>query len=239
MNSYVEVNLICSTLISVSAHLLANNFRKSKQNKHKIILISIIYNLLGLVCYNSLKAVILIHIWMCITLYQYQIKALLEAHFVILFWLTIAVYFLDATVVNMVLFIPSTSIMWVGFVLVLLVSILLIENVLKSLVFQQKFEMDIELEINGKTYQCHGYLDSGNTLLFNELPVIFLSDTIGVDLFGLESYPVEYQTIEQSMICLVYLCKIRFEGNEKEAYFGIIKDFGNHIDCLLNVALFH
>ena len=60
----------------------------------------------------------------------------------------------------------------------LLIVIELITRSIKSLILLKKYRYKVRVEIKNKIYNLSAYFDSGNTLKFKDLPVIFLTDEL-------------------------------------------------------------
>lgn len=111
----------------------------------------------------------------------------------------------------------------------------IITRSIKSLMFLRKYRYNVRLDIHNKIYNTSAYFDSGNTMKFKDLPVVFLTEE-------LKDKNVSYERILVEGIgkeCSDYLKgKIYFEDKEKEVYFAYVKKRSfNGCKCLLNVYL--
>ena len=111
----------------------------------------------------------------------------------------------------------------------------LITRSVKSLIFLKKYRHQIKLTIHNKIYNLSAYFDSGNTLKFKDLPVIFLTSELKDKNVEYEKILVEGIGKENSE----YLKgKILFDNKEKEVYCAYVnKKSFNGCKCLLNVYL--
>lgn len=127
-----------------------------------------------------------------------------------------------------------------GFFYILLcpLLILIIEVItrsIKSLILLKKYRYNVKLTIQNKIYNLSAYFDSGNTLKFKDIPVIFLTNELKDKNFIYEKLLVEGIGKQESH----YLKgKIVFENKEKDVYCAYVKKKSfNGCKCLLNVYL--
>lgn len=127
-----------------------------------------------------------------------------------------------------------------GFIYILICPLLLliielITKSIKSLQLLRKYRYTVKLTIKDKIYNTNGYFDSGNTLKFKDLPVIFLTNDFKDKNVSYEKILVEGIGKASSE----YLKgKILFENKEKDVYFAYVnKKSFNGCKCLLNVYL--
>lgn len=117
----------------------------------------------------------------------------------------------------------------------LLIIVFLISKSIKSLIFLKKYRYKVKVFINDNSYEIEGYFDSGNTLKYKDLPVIFLTNEM-------KDNSLTYEKILTSGIGKQesdYLKgKILFEDKVKEVYCAYVnKRSFNGCKCLLNVYL--
>jgi hypothetical protein len=117
----------------------------------------------------------------------------------------------------------------------LLLIVEIVTRSIKSLVLLKKYRYNVKLIIQNKVYSTNAYFDSGNTLKFKDLPVVFLTEELKDKSISYEKLLVEGIGKESSE----YLKgKIYFEEKEKEVYFAYVKKKSfNGCKCLLNVYL--
>ncbi len=118
---------------------------------------------------------------------------------------------------------------------IILIIIELVTRSIKSLIFLKKYRYEVKVTIKDKIYNLKAYFDSGNTLKFNNLPVIFLTDELKDKNIDYEQFVVDGIGKENSE----YLKgKILFKNKEKEVYCAYVKKKSfNGCKCLLNVYL--
>ena len=117
----------------------------------------------------------------------------------------------------------------------LLLIVYLVTRSIKSLVLLKKYRYEVKLTIENKSYNLSAYFDSGNTLKFKDLPVVFLIEELKDKDASYEKLLVEGIGKQNSE----YLKgKIIFQEKEKEVYFAYVKKRSfNGCKCLLNVYL--
>ena len=139
---------------------------------------------------------------------------------------------------------PSASIKLIFLPIPLLIGYYIL-NILKNKYINFKYSYRTQLKYNSQIVSLKGYLDSGNTLLVNGIPVIFIKKSIQINLINSNKIPIEYITVNGKVNKQDgYLGKIAFKvKNEiiiKKVIFSIVA--GEHsfhnCDCLLNAYLF-
>jgi len=118
---------------------------------------------------------------------------------------------------------------------ILLIIIEIITRSIKALVLLKKYRYEVKVTIQNKSYNLNAYFDSGNTLKFKDLPVIFLTNELKDKNVEYEKILVEGIGKESSE----YLKgKILFDNKEKDVYCAYVnKKSFNGCKCLLNVYL--
>ena len=128
----------------------------------------------------------------------------------------------------------------IGFLYILIAPLLLIivnliTRCIKSLIFLKKYRYKVKVTVNDTIYDIDAYFDSGNTLKYKDLPVIFLINE-------LKDKKLKYEKMLASGIGKQeseYLKgKIIFDDKEKDVYCAYVnKRSFNGCKCLLNVYL--
>jgi len=118
---------------------------------------------------------------------------------------------------------------------ILLVIVHLVTKSIKALMFLKKYRYQVKVIVNNQSYDISAYFDSGNTLKFKDLPVIFLTNEF-------KDKNIKYEKILTSGIGKQesdYLKgKILFQEQEKDVYCAYVnKKSFNGCKCLLNVYL--
>ena len=103
------------------------------------------------------------------------------------------------------------------------------------------YKNDVILLLNGKKYKIKAYFDTGNVLLYNQIPVIFMIENaspISKDNFKIE---ILAKTINGNKMYFAKEVLISLDGSEeyKCSYLCLIKkDSFNGCELLLNAYLF-
>lgn len=118
---------------------------------------------------------------------------------------------------------------------VLFVIIWIITKSIKSLIFLRKYRYNVTVTINAKVYKLSAYFDSGNTMKFNDIPVIFLTEEFKERNIKYNKLLIKGVGEENGE----YLKgTILFENRVKEVYCAYLnKRSFNGCKCLLNVYL--
>lgn len=117
----------------------------------------------------------------------------------------------------------------------LLLIINIITKSIKSLILLKRYRYNVKLTLDDENYEVSAYFDSGNTLKYKDLPVVFLTKTMKKKNLTYEKMYV--RGIGNSYSEYVK-GKILFENKESEVYCAYVKKKSfNGCDCLLNVYL--
>jgi hypothetical protein len=130
-------------------------------------------------------------------------------------------------------------------VLLLFIPILLIyiiSFILKNKIVIQHYKYQVYLKVNNNVYKIKGYLDTGNTLITNGKPVIFVKEKILINENLINGETFKYYTLnnktrtEQGYEGEIMI-KINYKKIYKKIIFSIVSDeyYFNNCDCLLNV----
>lgn len=117
----------------------------------------------------------------------------------------------------------------------LLLIVNLVTKSIKSLIVLKKYRYNVKVNIENRIYEASAYFDSGNTLKYKDLPVVFLTKELKDNKLKYEKFLVSGIGKESSEY---RKGKIIFEDKERDVYFAYVnkKNF-NGCKCLLNVYL--
>ncbi len=124
-------------------------------------------------------------------------------------------------------------------------SLLYLSLLIKRKISKVNYEYNIELLVNDQRFKMKGYLDSGNTLMINNYPVIFLAKKYKY-LLNLENekYSINVATINaQEMLDNSIKGKISFKVKNRQVSYEVLISISNNrehfhdYDCLLNLNL--
>lgn len=113
----------------------------------------------------------------------------------------------------------------------------IIFSIIYKKVKYNKFKIKCFIRVNEKLYKGYGYYDSGNSLLFNDKPVIFINDKCVfnngevINVKGINNYMFKY---------LAYKATLIIKGNIKDVYVVFINQNVDFCNCkfLLNKYIY-
>lgn len=119
-----------------------------------------------------------------------------------------------------------------GFINIVVIEIILFS--IKSIKLLSNYKMNVEVEIDGEIYKVNAYMDSGNTLIKEDLPVIFLND------YYLEKKANEVMEISGVGVrkCKYKRAKVFINNNYINVICALVNDMNfKGCNCLLNIHL--
>jgi len=130
----------------------------------------------------------------------------------------------------------STFLLFIPIIIIYVLSFLLKKQ---FLILHYKY--DVYIKVNDNIYKLKGYFDSGNTLLCNGKPVIFIKKYILINENLKKSEIIKYQTLNHTIREEIgyegqLIIKINYKKICKNIIFSIVSDdyYFNNCDCLLN-----
>ena len=113
----------------------------------------------------------------------------------------------------------------------------LVFNIVFKKIKYSKFKMKCFIRVNEKLYKGYGYYDSGNSLLYDNKPVIFIKDKcvfnngIVINIKGINDYTFKY---------LAYKATLIIKGNIKDVYVVFVSKNIDFYNCkfLLNKYIY-
>lgn len=122
------------------------------------------------------------------------------------------------------------------FIFIELVNIILIEIIffsIRSIKLYLNYRMDIDIRVNKDFINVKGYLDSGNTLIIDDLPVIFLKEEYFND-YGYKEMIVKGIGYNK---CKYFVTEVIFNNNKRKVICASSKNGFKGCDCLININL--
>jgi hypothetical protein len=139
-------------------------------------------------------------------------------------------------VINKPLSTLTTILLFIPIIIIYLISFILKKE---FLLFHYKYI--VYIKVNNNTYKLKGYFDSGNTLLFDGKPVIFIKKNILLNEKLKNGKNIKYYTLNNNIReDIGYEGEIIIKVNQKKIYkkiiFSVVSDeyHFNNCDCLLN-----
>jgi len=216
MSSYIEITFLTNYLISIFAYYFSAYFSLSKAKpKFFYILIGIEHfihicsdNLIFFGLYevsmytylfyrNPKKGIMFICIkYLCFfTLFKFMNGSFHLSH-----------YYVNANK-NML-----------GIWILLLLFIILLKNKWNAYLLVSDFIYDVYFYTN-RPFHILGFLDTGNQLKVNEIPVIFVDCVFKDRFMNLPSQQIDVYTIHSIKKRNVYLCEVKIKGYKKQSYY--------------------
>ncbi|HEY8445043.1 MAG TPA: sigma-E processing peptidase SpoIIGA [Bacilli bacterium] len=149
-------------------------------------------------------------------------------------------YLLELSLTGIVTSFKMTGMMLI-FALVIVIILIIIQSFKKESIFINHFKYNVSVTFLGKQLSLKGFLDTGNLLTINNMPVIFINQK-----FYNHNIPIykitNIQTINQEKQITCYLPEsfyitIGKKKIEKQVVISFAQ-LGNDFDCLLNYHLF-
>ncbi len=239
MKTYMEVTWLLMFCIAYCSHVVACSLVFSVIPRKKIVLVSALYALCALVGVESLVGIILIELIQCILIYRRNIKCMLQMQLIRMFFVALAQWSISAYLKHWIIFIPKTSHQWIPYLMGIGIFHVVYQYILIPRIQRQRFEVEVQIELYGKTLKCLGLIDTGNSLHHQHLPVLFLSDKYDEYVNSFEGELIQYRSIQHQHWCKIHPCKIEIGGAKKLAFVSMSTQLNKPIDCLLNSRLFY
>lgn len=242
MNAYLDLSYIFHLLLCISGARFSKTISNTSFSRKKLIFFEItsmsIY--LNVLIFSEVSYYLNILYYLIVFLFLYKKNFFIPLiSFVFSYYSQIAIIMIFTNGIYLykgALMIHNP----LGFFYVLICPLLLfvvdiITRSIKALVMLKKYKYSVKLNIRGKSYTTNAYFDSGNTLKFKDLPVVFLTEELKDKNVNYEKLLIDGIGKSSSD----YLKgSIIFDNREKEVYFAYVKKKSfNGCNCLLNVYL--
>lgn len=124
----------------------------------------------------------------------------------------------------------------------IVILLIIIQSFKKESIFLNKLKYNVSVTFLGKSHNLCGFLDTGNLITVDNMPVIFINQKYYKD--ELKIYKIiSVKTInnEKEIICYTPDSFYLYKDNKKIIKKVLIAfaDLGNEFDCLLNYNLFY
>ncbi len=249
MNVYLDlsffVNLITHALCLFYLYLMYELKNKLYKNILIIFFLSIIVFTLPLFTINSIVIYLIYDILILSVFLPKKKKFFLIFTYLSIYYILIALAQLinkgiivkgQILIINKPLSTLSIFTLFIPIIFIYLFSYLLRKEILIM-----HYKCYAYLKINGHIYKLKGYLDSGNTLLSNGKPVVFIKENILKYEKLKNGEIIKYYTLNNSYREEVgyegeMIIKYNFKKIYKKIIFSLVSDdyYFNNCDCLLN-----
>lgn len=242
MEAYIDLSYIFHLLLCVSSTRLTKIITGIKVDRKRLFLLEIssVVLYINVLLYGSSSS------YLYLVYYGIFFFLFFRKYFIKLFFSFLFSYYSQISIMRiftndlylyrgvLMIYRPIGFIYVLGCPLILLL-IEIITRSIKSLILLKKYRYIVKLTIRDKVYDTSAYFDSGNTLKYKDLPVVFLTEELKDKNVSYERILVEGIGKETGE----YLKgKILFENKEKDVYFAYVKKKSfNGCSCLLNVYL--
>jgi len=242
MNAYIDISYIFHLLLCISSIKFMKIISSKTLSRKKIVILEITSLILYLnVLFFTKQSVIYNMFYLLLIFYLFYKNKFLLPLFSFIFsyysQLAIITIFTNGIYLykGIIMIHNPNSFFYILIAPLLLIIVELITRSIKSLVLLKKYRYEVKLSIRDKIYNISAYFDSGNTLKYKDLPVIFLTNELKDKNVEYERLLVEGIGKESSE----YLkAKILFNNKESDVYCAYInKKSFNGCKCLLNVYL--
>lgn len=242
MNAYIDISFIFHIILVLFSNRFVKIFTNKTIGKIKLIFLIvtsiIIYFNILLFANFSLYLNTFYYIFIFIVLYRTKFITPLLSYIFSYYSLvsiirifTNAVYFYKGVVLIAVPY----AFFYILFVPLITLIIELIIKSIKAIRMLKKYRYNVKVMVGDNTYLINAYFDSGNTLKFKNLPVIFLVDELKNKK---ETYSEMYISGIGKETGEYKKGKILFDNKEKDVYCAYVKKKSfNGCKCLLNVYL--
>lgn len=242
MDAYIDLSYIFHLLLCISSIKFCSILSSVKFNKKQLILLEItsVFLYFNVLILNSNAFVLNILYYFVLFVFFFKRSAIKGlAVFIFSYYSQVSLIRIFTNKVYLykgvlMLFSP-TGFIYILMCPILLIIINIITKSIKSLMLLKKYRYTVKLAIQNRVYNTSAYFDSGNTMKFKDLPVVFLSEELKDKNVSYERLLIEGIGKETGE----YLKgKIYFEDKEKDVYFAYVKKRSfNGCKCLLNVYL--
>lgn len=240
MSSYIEVTFINNVLIMMLSLVLAHYLLLDRMSRRTMLRYTLAVSLLAVLCWNSFSPLLMLgaEILSCVFWFKLHVKVFALAYSLrLLFSLTCYVLY-GGSFHLLIYFVPTGTYTILYFWVIAGIAFAASMRKWKYYITQAQYIYETVLWAGQKKFHIYGYLDSGNVLTYNEIPIIFAVSRF-YEYFKNENIElVVMNTMNQTSSVRVYPCELQVRGCEKQSAYicfdrqGVIP---MHCECLLNL----
>ena len=250
MNIYLDLSFIANIVIHSLALLYVYIMFEFKNNFLKniliVLLLSIIVLSLPYFIIDNIYIYLIYDLLILIALLPNKQKIFMIISYITIYYILIGLAQLfnsgiivktQMIVINKPISTLSVFLLFIPVLLIYVISFLLKKSLL---IYHYKYI--VFLKVNENIYKIKGYLDTGNTLLKDGKPIIFIKEKVLLNEELKDSVNFKYHTLNNKMREEKgYEGEIIIKYNYKKIYkkiiFSLVSDeyYFNNCDCLLNV----
>jgi len=234
ITTIIDLTIIGNCIIYICTfYLMSYIFDFKVLFKDKVVL-----SLMTLVCATFFLFNVNLHIYLLIYLILFIFRFKKKFYYLLIYYFLIYTYFSflmiqsPNLIARYALLHLSKSSSFV-FYLIPLINILLIRYIVllyRMMIKKMKYKYKVVVSIGNKIYQCSGYYDSGNTLIHNLKPVIFM--------YGIEGEEeIKYDCASSSKTSKYVTGSVFVNGKGYDVYVASSARMFNGCSVLLNALL--
>jgi len=239
MDAYVDISYIFHVLIIFTLPYFYKRILNEKMKKLELILLIIFslllyFNVFIFESYNYLNLLFLFVVF----LFIYHKKFLkYYSLYLFVYYSNVSITMLFSNniyLLNGIVFLGSpNAFLYIVFELVNILIIEIIMLSIKTIKLYKNYRMKVKIKLNESYINFIGYLDSGNTLLVEGVPVIFLKE----EYFIKDNYKEMVVNGIGKSKCKYFKTKVFIDNKEKEVICASSKKGFKGCDCLININL--
>lgn len=249
MDIYLDLsffaNIVVHSLSLLYVYIMFEFKNKIYKNILIIILLSIIVLTLPFFIIDEIIIYLIYDLLILIALFPKKQKIYLILSYISIYYILIglAQLFNSGIIVKTQMIVINKPISTLSvFILIIPIIILYILSfLLKKSFLIYHYKYNVYLKINGNIYKFKGYLDTGNTLLKDGKPIIFIKEKVLINEDLKDGINFKYHTLNNKMreekgYEGEIIIKINYRKIYKKIIFSIVSDdyYFNNCDCLLN-----
>lgn len=240
MESYVEVTFLNDVLIGVLAFYGSAFFSLSKMQTRSFFLFLLIEQLFHIFCFDE-RIYFLFYLYeiffYCFLFYHQAKKGVM--YFCLKYLLMFTCFKLFGGSFHLFHYYVPTTIRIYGLWLLFILLIVLLKEKWSSYLRVSDFIYEVNI-IADKKIKVRGYLDTGNTLCVQDIPVLFLDESYALFFQSFNQKKISYSTLNKKEEINVYLCEVRIDRYKSNQYYiccdkKVLLEW--NCRCILNVEI--
>lgn len=241
MESYIEVSFIHNVMIIVLSQMMAGYLSLRPIPLKKQLLYACSISFYGVVSWfiNAWIGMILVDLFFLFLFYRYTLKTYLFALSFRILWYLTCIVCLEGSFHNGMYF-PSIYSSILMFWVVLILLFLLLYQKWNVYMIQSSFVYSCTIKKGNNDKKMKGYLDTGNLLIYESYPVIFMDKKYQSLFLDTTIKSIEMETMQSQSKIEVCEASIQLEYQKEQKVFICFKDqfyLPFHCELLLNIEL--
>lgn len=240
MESYVEVTFLNDFLIGVLAFYGSAFFSLSKMQARSFFLLLFIEQLFHILCFDESLFFLfyLYEIFFYFFLFHRQPKKGVM-YFCLKYLLMFTCFKIFGGSFHLFHYYVPSSIRIYGLWLIFVLLIVLLKEKWSSYLRVSDFIYDVTI-IGDKKIKVRGYLDTGNSLCVQNIPVLFLDESFVFCFNSFDQEKISFSTLNKEEEINVYLCEVQIDRYKSNQYYiccdkKVLLEW--NCRCILNVEI--